>query len=116
MSPHLFRVCLESLSPCMIKMACIFQGLSEKEAANRLLQNGPNVLTPPKQTPEFVKFLKQLFGGFAILLWTGSFLCFIAYGIEEGTSSEASKDYVSMNETTMFDCIHISGLLSYIII
>ena len=103
MSPHLFRVCLESLSPCMIKMACIFQGLSEKEAANRLLQNGPNVLTPPKQTPEFVKFLKQLFGGFAILLWTGSFLCFIAYGIEEGTSSEASKDYVSMNETTMFD-------------
>lgn len=82
-----------------------------------MIQNGPNVLTPPKQTSEFVKFLRQLFGGFAILLWIGSFLCFIAYGIEEGTSPRASKDYVSIHETTMFDynisLSHMLALLGY---
>ena len=70
------------------------QGLSEEEAAKRLQQDGPNALSPPKQTPEIVKFLKQLFGGFAMLLWIGSILCFFAYTLEEVTST-APKDYVS---------------------
>ena len=71
----------------------LLQGLSEEEAAKRLVQYGPNALSPPKQTPEIVKFLKQLFGGFAMLLWIGSILCFFAYTLEEVTST-APKDYV----------------------
>lgn len=71
----------------------MLQGLSEEEAAERLKQNGPNALSPPKQTPEIVKFLKQLFGGFSVLLWIGSILCFFAYALEEITST-APKDYV----------------------
>ena len=70
------------------------QGLSEDQAVERLKQDGPNALTPPKQTPEIVKFLKQLFGGFAMLLWIGSFLCFFAYTLESVTS-EPPNDYVS---------------------
>ena len=75
---------------------CFSQGLSQEVAAKRLTQNGPNMLTPPKQTPEIVKFLVQLFGGFSILLWFGSFLCFIAYGIYAATSSQPPNDYVSV--------------------
>jgi hypothetical protein len=41
------------------------QGLSEEEAAKRLLENGPNSLTPPPVTPLWVKFAQHLFGGFA---------------------------------------------------
>ncbi len=43
---------------------------------------GPNCLTPPPTTPEWIKFCKNLFSGFAMLLWIGAILCFIAYGIQ----------------------------------
>lgn len=59
-----------------------FQGLSHAKAKENLERDGPNALTPPKQTPEWVKFCKNLFGGFALLLWIGAILCFIAYGIQ----------------------------------
>ena len=53
-------------------------GLDSATAAKRLEQEGPNRLTPPPSKPEWQKFLEQLFGGFATLLWIGSILCFIA--------------------------------------
>ena len=39
-------------------------------------------MTPPAKTPEWVKFCENLFGGFALLLWTGAILCFLAYSIQ----------------------------------
>ena len=35
-------------------------GLSSKFAEELLAKNGPNALTPPKQTPEWIKFIKQM--------------------------------------------------------
>lgn len=61
----------------------------------RLERDGPNALTPPKTTPEWVKFCKQLFGGFSLLLWFGAVLCFIAFSIESSTYEEPPKDNVS---------------------
>uniref|UniRef100_A0A8C8CEB2 Sodium/potassium-transporting ATPase subunit alpha n=1 Tax=Oncorhynchus tshawytscha TaxID=74940 RepID=A0A8C8CEB2_ONCTS len=58
------------------------QGLSSAKAAENLARDGPNSLTPPPTTPEWVKFCKQMFGGFSMLLWTGALLCFLAYGIQ----------------------------------
>jgi sodium/potassium-transporting ATPase subunit alpha len=58
------------------------RGLTESEAEARLLRDGPNALTPPKRTPLWLKFLGHLIGGFALLLWAGSVLCFIVYGID----------------------------------
>uniref|UniRef100_A0A7N6AV47 Sodium/potassium-transporting ATPase subunit alpha n=1 Tax=Anabas testudineus TaxID=64144 RepID=A0A7N6AV47_ANATE len=60
----------------------IVQGLTNAKAAEVLLRDGPNALTPPPTTPEWVKFCRQLFGGFSILLWTGAILCFLAYAIQ----------------------------------
>lgn len=65
-----------------IHLCSCFQGLSHAKAKENLERDGPNALTPPKQTPEWVKFCKNLFGGFALLLWIGAILCFIAYGIQ----------------------------------
>lgn len=59
-------------------------------------RDGPNALTPPKKIPEWVKFCKQLFGGFALLLWIGAVLCFIAYSIQVGTSEGSVDDNVSI--------------------
>ncbi|XP_061449555.1 potassium-transporting ATPase alpha chain 2 [Rhineura floridana] len=58
------------------------KGLSSARAAEILARDGPNALTPPKSTPEIIKFLKQMIGGFSILLWIGAFLCWIAFGIQ----------------------------------
>lgn len=57
------------------------KGLSQAEAEKRLARDGPNRLTPPKQTPEIIKFLRQFVTGFMILLEVAAILCFIAYGI-----------------------------------
>ena len=80
---------------CSIDHFCnLLQGLTEEQAEERLKRDGPNAITPPKQVPEIVKFLLQLFGGFALLLWAGSLLCFIAYAIEESGNPGGPKDYV----------------------
>ena len=60
----------------------IDKGLSTDQAAKNLEEYGPNALTPPKTTPEWVKFCQNLFSGFAMLLWIGAILCFIAYTIQ----------------------------------
>lgn len=71
------------------------QGLTPARAAEILARDGPNALTPPPTTPEWVKFCRQLFGGFSMLLWIGAILCFLAYGIRSATEEEPPNDDVS---------------------
>ena len=40
-----------------------------------------NRLTPSKQKPEWLKFVEEMTGFFALLLWAGGILCFIGYGL-----------------------------------
>lgn len=60
-----------------------FYGLTDKDAAERLKINGPNALTEKEGLPWYIKFLLCMTGMFNYLLWAGSILCFIAYGIQE---------------------------------
>nr|AIR93635.1 Na,K-ATPase alpha subunit [Penaeus vannamei] len=87
-------------------------GLSQSEAKRRIERDGPNALTPPKQTPEWVKFCKNLFGGFSLLLWIGAILCFIAYSIETAAEEEPNKDnlYLGIVPTAV---VIITGVFSY---
>lgn len=57
-------------------------------------RDGPNALTPPKTTPEWVKFCNQLFRGFSLLLWVGAILCFIAYSIEVSNHLDVRAEHV----------------------
>ncbi|XP_067909988.1 potassium-transporting ATPase alpha chain 2-like [Heterodontus francisci] len=70
----------------------LVKGLTSVRAAEILARDGSNVLTPPKRTPEIVKILKQMIGGFSILLWMGAVLCWIAYGIQLGAGNPSAKD------------------------
>eukprot|EP00033_Pygsuia_biforma_P002503 GCRY01002773.1.p1 GENE.GCRY01002773.1~~GCRY01002773.1.p1 ORF type:complete len:1058 (+),score=237.52 GCRY01002773.1:171-3344(+) len=83
------------------------KGLSSTVAADRLQLNGPNMLTPPKETPEWIKFLSQLVGGFATLLWVGSILSFVGYGLD---SSEPSNLYLGI---VLALVVIITGVFSY---
>ncbi|KAL1460632.1 hypothetical protein WDU94_012598, partial [Cyamophila willieti] len=87
-------------------------GLTHAKAKENLERDGPNALTPPKQTPEWVKFCKQLFGGFALLLWIGAILCFIAYTIQATTVEEPADDNLWLGIALTFVNI-LTGLFSY---
>jgi len=88
------------------------QGLTKSIAARNFERDGPNALTPPKQTPEWVKFCKQLFGGFAMLLWVGAILCFFAYIIRSIREEEPGMDelYLGIVLTVV---VIITGCFSY---
>lgn len=68
--------------------------MTNAKAAEYLARDGLNALTPPPTTPEWVKFCRQLFGGFSILLWIGAILCFLAYAIQAATEDEPAGDNV----------------------
>lgn len=88
-------------------------GLTEEKARFILERDGPNALSPPKTTPEWIKFCKQLFGGFSTLLWIGAILCFIAYTVEKVTSEdEPLKDNLWLG-VVLASVVIITGCFAY---
>ncbi|XP_025029364.1 sodium/potassium-transporting ATPase subunit alpha-2-like isoform X2 [Python bivittatus] len=88
------------------------KGLTKEQAARILEKNGPNALTPPRTTPEWVKFCKQLFGGFSILLWIGSILCFLAYWVQTLMGGKAEKDNLYLG-IVLAAVVIVTGCFSY---
>ncbi|XP_018410282.1 PREDICTED: sodium/potassium-transporting ATPase subunit alpha-3 isoform X1 [Nanorana parkeri] len=88
------------------------QGLTLSKAAEVLARDGPNALTPPPTTPEWIKFCRQLFGGFSILLWIGAILCFLAYGIQAGTEDDPANDNLYLG-IVLAAVVIITGCFSY---
>lgn len=72
------------------------QGLSASLAAELLLRDGPNALRPPKGTPEYVKFARQLAGGLQCLMWVAAAICLIAFGIQASEGDLTTDDNVSV--------------------
>ncbi|XP_066463270.1 potassium-transporting ATPase alpha chain 2-like [Eleutherodactylus coqui] len=70
----------------------IKEGLSTTAAQELLTRDGPNKLTPPKGTPEIVKFLMLMAGGFSIVFWISAALCFLAYGLQVAQDPTVAKD------------------------
>lgn len=73
----------------------MFHGLTDSAAARVLERDGPNALSPPSRTPEWVKFCINMFGGFSMLLWIGAGLCFIAFAVDAFSMEYPSKDNVN---------------------
>ncbi|XP_026513790.1 sodium/potassium-transporting ATPase subunit alpha-2 [Terrapene carolina triunguis] len=88
------------------------RGLTNTRAAEILAQDGPNALTPPPTTPEWVKFCRQLFGGFSILLWIGAILCFLAYSIQAVMEDEPANDNLYLG-VVLAAVVIVTGCFSY---
>ena len=88
------------------------RGLTSSQAKANFERDGPNALTPPPTTPEWVKFCQALFGGFAMLLWTGAFLCFLAYGIQASTMEQPPDDNLYLG-IVLTAVVVITGVFSY---
>ena len=82
------------------------QGLSPADAATRLLRDGPNSLVQRQRESETVKFLRQLTNLFALLLWAGAGLSFLAERIAPGEGNL----YIG---TALVCVVLLNGIFSY---
>merc|ERR1712055_832790 len=87
-------------------------GLTAAQAKAKFEQYGPNALTPPPTTPEWVKFCKNMFSGFAMLLWVGAILCFVAYGIQASAFEEPPDDNLYLG-IVLTAVVTVTGVFSY---
>ncbi|XP_014681357.1 PREDICTED: sodium/potassium-transporting ATPase subunit alpha-like [Priapulus caudatus] len=87
-------------------------GLTDEQAAVFYARDGPNALTPPKKIPEWVKFCQKLFGGFALLLWIGAILCFVAYSIQASTEDDPAGDNLYLG-IVLTAVVVVTGCFSY---
>merc|ERR1712112_38069 len=88
------------------------RGLTDSQAKANFAENGPNALTPPPKTPEWVKFCQQMFSGFACLLWLGAILCFLAYGIQASAYEEPPDDNLYLG-VVLTAVVTVTGVFSY---
>merc|ERR1719262_1968365 len=90
----------------------IANGLSEAQSQAGLKEYGPNALTPPPTTPEWIKFCQCLFSGFAMLLWIGAILCFVAYSIQASAYEEPPDDNLYLG-VVLTAVVVVTGVFSY---
>merc|ERR1711937_843629 len=88
------------------------EGLTDDQVAKGIAEHGLNQLTPPKTTPEWVKFCQCLFSGFAMLLWAGAILCFVAYGIQASAFEEPPDDNLYLG-VVLTAVVTVTGIFSY---
>ncbi|TMW57598.1 hypothetical protein Poli38472_003523 [Pythium oligandrum] len=81
-------------------------GMSNDEVDRRLETEGLNRLSPPKQTPEIVKYFRELTGLFSLLLWFGGLLCIILYFVQ----GDPNNLYLGI---VLFLVVIITGTFSY---
>ena len=52
-------------------------------------------MRPPRGTPEYVKFARQLAGGLQCLMWVAAAICLIAFAIQASEGDLTTDDNVS---------------------
>lgn len=87
-------------------------GLTQEQAYEIWLRDGPNQLTEVRSSSKWVKFCKNIFGGFATLLWVGALLCFFAYSIQLSTTESVSPDNLYLGIVLVFVVV-VTGIFSY---
>merc|ERR1711990_884044 len=90
----------------------VADGLTDDQVAKGIAEYGLNQLTPPPTTPEWIKFCQCLFSGFAMLLWFGAILCFLAYGIQASAYEEPPDDNLYLG-IVLSAVVTVTGIFSY---
>ncbi|XP_071772883.1 potassium-transporting ATPase alpha chain 1 [Centroberyx gerrardi] len=83
----------------------VTKGMTTTFARQVLERDGPNELKPPKGTPEYIKFGRQLAGGLQCLMWVAAVICFIAFGIE-----------LARGNFTCFDDLYLAIVLIAVVV
>ena len=83
-------------------------GIMTLSVPTRQTLSGFNVMTPPRQRPWWRCLAGEMLNGFALLLWVGSILCFVAYGIDP--ERDISNVYLG---GTLVVVVVLTGLFSF---
>ena len=88
-------------------------GLTSQQAEAAQEKFGLNQLTPPPTTPKWVKFMKNLFTGFSLLLWAAAILSFMAFGLEFSNSQGSPEmDNLYLGCVLVF-VVTVTAIFSY---
>ncbi|GJQ68890.1 hypothetical protein Trydic_g6085 [Trypoxylus dichotomus] len=90
----------------------ITTGLTNKKAQELLRKYGYNELTPTSKTPEYIKFMATLTGGFSLLLWLGAGLCALSCFIEYFTRKTIDTDNLTLGLVLVIIII-LTGIFIY---
>jgi sodium/potassium-transporting ATPase subunit alpha len=82
-------------------------GLTKAEVARRRMIDGPNKLPEKPKTPGIIKFLHEISSVFAMLMWIGAALAFIAYGL---APTDMANLYLAI---VLILVVLITGVFSY---
>merc|ERR1712038_1533607 len=104
------RVSVDEL--CKRFTSNVADGLTDDQVKKGIAEYGLNQLTPPPTTPEWIKFCQCLFSGFAMLLWFGAILCFLAYGIQASAYGEPPDDNLYLG-IVLSAVVTVTGIFSY---
>merc|ERR1711953_1528485 len=104
------RVSVDEL--CKRFTSNVADGLTDDQVKKGIAEYGLNQLTPPPTTPEWIKFCQCLFSGFAMLLWVGAILCFVAYGIQATAYEEPPDDNLYLG-VVLTAVVTVTGIFSY---
>lgn len=86
----------------------LVNGLSVQDSKSRLLRDGPNTLTPPKQTPWWVKLILQLVGGFQLMLIGAAILCWVV-----GNLSNPIDQQTNFLGYVLITVVVVTGVFAY---
>merc|ERR1711962_696558 len=104
------RVSVDEL--CKRFTSNVADGLTDDQVKKGIAEYGLNQLTPPPTTPEWIKFCQCMFSGFAMLLWMGAILCFIAYSIQASAFEEPPDDNLYLG-IVLTAVVTVTGVFSY---
>ncbi|KAG9335409.1 hypothetical protein JZ751_004731, partial [Albula glossodonta] len=87
----------------------VTKGLTTNMAQQVLERDGPNELKPPKGTPEYVKFARQLAGGLQCLMWLYLAITLIAVVVQALVIRDGQKNQINANMLVVGDLVEIKG-------
>jgi len=86
-------------------------GMTSAQASASTKEHGKNILTEKDALPWYVVFIKEMTGFFSLLLWFGSALCFLGYGIQEDKAEDQSNLYLGI---VLALVVFVTGCFSYL--
>ena len=87
-------------------------GLTFQQVSAIFQRDGPNQLSQPLEPPTWVRFCKNIFGGFSFMLWLGAMLCFAHYSIQSGIHAEVPTDDLFLG-FSLIVCVLVTGIFSF---
>ena len=88
-------------------------GLNYQQVNANIRLYGPNSVMAALEVPQWVRFLKCIFGGSSLILWLAAFLCFANYSIASGSTNSPPVENIALG-IALIAVIIFTGIFSFV--